>query len=114
MRIFALLATLALFGLMPFAASAQQRAPSPPQAPAAQSADSINYNKILAIGAGVVVGAVVFESVAVGDAMVLVGGVAGGLIGAWWYENSGDPRLNIRQSAAMTIAYDGEPVAQSY
>jgi hypothetical protein len=113
MRNIALLAMLVLFGLMPFAASAQQRAPAAPPAQA-QAADSVNYNKILAIGAGVVVGAVVFESVAVGDAMVLVGGVAGGLLGAWWYENAGDPRLNIRQSAAMTIAYDGEPAAQSY
>ena len=118
MRKIALLAVFALFGLLPFAASAQQRAPVPaptPQAPA-QMLDNVNLNKALAIGAGVVIGAVVLESIAVGDAMVLVGGVAGGLIGAWWYENSGDPvqRASIRQSAAMTIALQTDPAAQPY
>ncbi len=117
MRKVAILAMLALFGLLPFAASAQQRAPTPTPAPQAQGQmmDSVNVNKVLAIGAGVVIGAVVLETLAVGDAMVLVGGVAGGLIGAWWYDNGGDPltRMAIRP-AAMTIAFRCEPVGQSF
>src|SRR5258708_7339684 len=110
---------LALFGLLPFAASAQQRAPTPTPTPAPQAQgqmmDTVNVHKGLAIGAGVVIRAVVLETLAVGDAMVLVGGVAGGLIGAWWYDNGGDPltRMAIRP-AAMTIAFRCEPVGQSF
>jgi hypothetical protein len=107
---------IAFLGCLSAAASAQQRAPSPSPSQPGQmpmmdgmkmmEGMNMNMNKVLAIGAGVVVGAVVLEALAVGDAMVLVGGVAGGLIGAWWYDNSGDPmsRTAIRPTA-MTIAF---------
>ncbi|MBI1774067.1 MAG: hypothetical protein HYR63_01845 [Proteobacteria bacterium] len=116
MQKFILIAVFALFGLLPFAASAQQRGPAPAQQAPAQVAEGVNLNKAIAIGVGVVVGAVVLESLAVGDAMVLVGGVAGGLIGAWWYDNAGDSltRTAIRQPAAMTIAFRTEPAEQSF
>ena len=101
-------AAFLLIGMLPLAASAQPRPPMPPAAPAPVSGEvTVNLTKIVAIGAGVVIGAVVLEALAAGDAAVLAGGIIGGFVGAWWYDNNqgdGMSRMVMRQPAAMTIA----------
>ena len=95
MRAFASVLALVLVITLPIAASAQQRAPAPqPQ----QQDQGVPAGKILAIGIGVVLGAVVLDSLLVAEAAPLVGGIVGGFVGAWWYNTSGDtmPRVSIR------------------
>lgn len=107
MRKLTLVAVLLLVATLPFTASAQPRPPGPPAAPAPSGEVMLNVSKLVTIGAGVIIGAVVLEALAAGDAAVLAGGLLGGFIGAWWYDNNqgdGMPRMMMRQSAAMTVA----------
>jgi len=66
----------------------------------------MDMHRVLAIGAGVVVGAVVADAIFIGDVFVVAGGVAGGLVGAWWYDNADDrglPRMAIRETPAVVM-----------
>ena len=57
--------------------------------------------------AGALLGAAATQAIIGGQVVALVGGVAGGLVGAWWYENSsgGSVRAVMREAAgAPTLA----------
>lgn len=58
----------------------------------------------LAIGAGVIAGALVVHFVVPGDFAYFAGGVAGGLVAWWWYEHhdGGPPPLRPNRAAAVT------------
>lgn len=102
MRKFAFIAVLLLAGMLPLAASAQQGAPAVTVKPGEMT---VNVGKVVAIGVGVVLGAVVAEAVFVGDLATLAGGIAGGFLGAWWYDSHGDSMSRVAmRPATMTLA----------
>jgi hypothetical protein len=89
MRSLIVVGAFALLVLSPLTAAAQQRpAPSPAAPPAASAAEAVPSAKVLAIGIGALLGAVAGQAIVAGEGVTLVGGAAGGLIAAWWYENS--------------------------
>jgi hypothetical protein len=52
--------------------------------------DGIDAGRLIAIGAGVVIGGAIGASTLTFRGATLVGAVAGGLIGAWWYGDGDD------------------------
>jgi len=104
MRNLMLAVVLVLAALVPLPASAQQRPAQAPSAPTI-SVEGISSAKILAIGIGAVLGVVAAEAVLPGDTDGLLGGVAGGILAAWWYDSaSGGPsRAALRQPAVAPI-----------
>jgi hypothetical protein len=69
--------------------------------------DSVTPGKIIAVGVGALIGVVVAPAVIGGDAAAIVGVVAGGLIGAWWYssaDGSASARADVRPTAAREAA----------
>ncbi len=98
-RLFAVIAMLAILAT-PFVASAQERLVlvQQEQQPYAEGVDP---GRILAVGAGVIVGAVVGGMFLDFQGAGVVGAVAGGYIGDWWY-GEGDDILTL------------EPLPQSY
>lgn len=104
MRNLILVAALALLVLAPLTASAQQRAaPAPPPA-APRAAEGISSNKIVAIGVGALLGAVVGQAIVTGEGITLIGGAAGGLLAAWWYEvgsGGSSTRAAMREQPGM-------------
>ena len=86
MRNLMLVGAFALLVLSPLAAAAQQQKPAPP--PAASAAEPVPSAKVLAIGIGALLGAVAGQAIVAGEGVTLVGGAAGGLLAAWWYDNS--------------------------
>jgi hypothetical protein len=112
MRTLILAAVLMLSVLMPFTASAQQKPVQAPSAPSL-SVEGISSAKILAIGIGAVLGVVAAEAVLAGDTVGLLGGVAGGILAAWWYDSaSGSPsRAALRQPAVAPIPARAESLA---
>jgi predicted MFS family arabinose efflux permease len=84
MRNLILVGALALLLLSPLTAVAQQRAAPAPPPPAAAGVSS---SKVLAIGIGALLGAVAANAIVAGEGVTLVGGAAGGLLAAWWYDN---------------------------
>jgi hypothetical protein len=58
---------------------AKQDTPAPP------SYEGPDSRKMLAIGAGVIIGAVAGYSVLTFRGAAILGAVAGGMIGGWWY-----------------------------
>jgi hypothetical protein len=106
----ALAIALSMLLLVSFGAAAQQPAPAP-QSPAPAPTESVKTGKVVAIGLGALLGIVAAEAIVVGDAAAIVGGVAGGCIGAWWYSNSGEAaslKANVKPAAAREAAYHGE------
>ena len=87
MRNLILVGAFALLVLSPLTAAAQQR-PAPPPAVPSPAAEGISSTKVLAIGVGALIGAVAANAIVAGEAVTLVGGAAGGLLTAWWYDNS--------------------------
>ena len=91
MRNLILVGAFALLLLSPLTAAAQQRAaptpPTPPTPPPA--AAGVSSSKVLAIGIGALLGAVAANAIVAGEGVTLVGGAAGGLLAAWWYDNPG-------------------------
>jgi hypothetical protein len=101
MRKFLMIAVVMLAGLLPASLSAQGLT-----APQSDMMDGMNVHKALAIGAGVIVGAAVIEAIALNDLFVLAGGIAGGFVGAWWYNNAdehGMPKMAIRETGATVM-----------
>jgi hypothetical protein len=88
MRNLILVGALALLVLSPLTAAAQQRAVPAPAVPAPTN-EGISSSKVLAIGAGAILGVVAAQAIVAGEGLTLVGGVAGGVLAAWWYDNSG-------------------------
>ena len=67
----------------------------------------------MAIGIGAVLGVVAAEAVLAGDTVGLLGGVAGGILAAWWYDNAstGPSRAALRQPAVAPIPARAESLA---
>jgi hypothetical protein len=114
MRNLILVGALALLVLSPLTAAAQQRAAPAPTAPTpvAQAAtDGFPLNKVLAVGVGAILGAATTQAIVGGEVVALVGGLAGGLVGAWWYDNGGSVRVAMREPAVAPALARGERLA---
>jgi hypothetical protein len=98
---------LALLVLLPVTASAQPKPPAPAAPPAQMQAagDGLALDKIVAIGVGVLVGVLAGEAIGGADAITLIAGVAGGYVGAWWYDSGATVRANLRQPTAVAAAW---------
>jgi hypothetical protein len=92
MRKLLLSTTIVLLGLSPAIAYADQQLIIPVQqsVPSAPSSDGLDGGKVLAIGAGIVIGSTIFSSALSFRGATLLGAVAGGLIGSWWYGDRSD------------------------
>jgi hypothetical protein len=95
---------LALLVFLPINASAQPKPPAPPAQTQATS-DGPGLDKIVAIGVGVLVGVLAGEALGGADALSLLAGIAGGYVGAWWYESGDRVRANLRQPTAVAAAW---------
>ena len=85
MRNLMLALVICAVGIAPVAAAAEPL--TLVQAPVATG--DIDQGKLLAIGTGIILGAAAGSLVTLRGA-ALVGAIAGGLIGAWWYGNHSD------------------------
>jgi len=106
MRNLILVGALALLVLSPLTASAQQRTTPAPAAPAPVAQTTIEgfpLNKLVAIGVGALVGAAATQAIVGGEVVALIGGVAGGLVGAWWYDNGGSVRVTMREPVGAPV-----------
>jgi hypothetical protein len=92
MRKLILVGALAFLVLSPLPAAAQQKLvleiPS--------SIEGVDIAKVAAVGIGAILGAATAEAVIGGQLVAIAGGVTGGLIGAWWYDNGGSVRVTMR------------------
>ncbi len=104
MRFLMILTLLLGLGLSAPQASAQTTLPEA-VGPTASLTD-LTKGQLLAIGAGAVVGAVVLHAVLPGEFTFLVGGVAGGLLADYWYNNGGADtlRASIRHMPAQNAS----------
>jgi hypothetical protein len=94
MRKLVLIVIIAATGFLPAAAFASQPLVLPVQSPAPPASDSsMDPAKIIAIGAGVIIGASVLSSTLPFRGATLLGAVAGGLLGNWWYGDRSDIAL---------------------
>jgi hypothetical protein len=96
---------LALLVLLPVTASAQPKPPAAPPAQAQATGDGLNLDKIVAVGVGVLVGVLAGEALGGADAITLLAGVAGGYVGAWWYDSGDRVRASLRQPTAVAAAW---------
>jgi hypothetical protein len=89
MRKSVMILMIACLAMAPLAARASQPLALPVQqsAPSGPANDAVDTNKILVIGAGVIIGYLLVSTVWTIQGTTLVGAIAGGLIGSWWYEN---------------------------
>jgi hypothetical protein len=101
---------LALLVLLPVTASAQPKPPAPP-AQSQATGDGPALDKIVAIGVGVLVGVLAGEALGGADALTLLAGVAGGYVGAWWYDSGDRLRANLRQPTAVAAAWQPSELA---
>jgi len=76
---------LALSLFVPAMASAQTAAAPAPAAPASEELVVLRPAQLLAIGTGLVVGALVFQAVLPSRLGVIAGAVLGGYLGDLWY-----------------------------
>jgi energy-converting hydrogenase Eha subunit A len=106
-----LVAALVLFAMAPLPAAAQQK----PAQTLPATVEGIPTAKIVAIGLGVVVGAVAAEALIVGDGVALLGGALGGVLAAWWYEgaSAGASRAALRQPVGTPVPVRAEQLALS-
>jgi hypothetical protein len=111
MRNLILAGALALLVLSPLSAAAQQRAAPAPAAPA--TIEGVSSAKVLAIGFGALLGAVAANALVAGEGVTLVGGVAGGFLASWWYDNSnsGATRAAMREQPGSPALARAERLA---
>jgi hypothetical protein len=109
MRNLILVAALVLFAMAPLPVAAQQK----PALPA--TVEGVPTAKIIAIGVGVVLGAVAAEAVIAGDGVALLGGALGGVVAAWWYDgaSAGPSRAALRQPVGTPVPVRAEQLALS-
>jgi len=88
MRNLLLALVICAVGIAPVAAGAASAPILAQAAPPTASVD-IDQGKLLAIGTGIILGAAAGSLITLRGA-TLVGAVAGGLIGAWWYGGHSD------------------------
>lgn len=101
MRKFLIVSALTLATCLPVAAHAQQQSKPPPPAHEAMGHHAgFDGHKMLAIGVGVVAGAVIVGSTIGMRTATILGGVAGGLLANWWYnEHMSAPALALTKKA---------------
>ncbi|MGQ9367350.1 hypothetical protein [Azospirillum sp. ST 5-10] len=111
MRALLALALAGSLALAPAVAVAQQApapvpmpAPVEPAAPAAPSIFGLSPDHALAVGVGIVAGALAMDVLAGRGA--LIGAIAGGLIGSWWY---GTHEVGPATTRVNRIAYEPGP-----
>ena len=111
MRKLLLVAALALLVVPPSLANAQQR--TPPAPPVRPNLEEVSSAKVLAIGIGALLGAVAGQAIVAGDGITLVGGAAGGLLAAWWYDGAavGPTRASLHERADWPVPAGGERLA---
>ncbi|MGQ0664105.1 MAG: hypothetical protein ACT4P2_11075 [Pseudomonadota bacterium] len=105
MRRIVFIALVALIALLPTGAGAQQRA----QPEASTAFLGMTPGQALAVGVGIVAGAVVLNALMPGPWFMgtglttAVGGLAGALIGNWtyWWVKEPAPRAGVRGAAAV-------------
>ena len=91
MRKLLLAILVAAIGVLPVAAYADELRIIPVQLPAPPVVEpGVDPAKVIAIGAGIVIGATVFSSLLSFRGATLLGAVAGGMIGNWWYGDRSD------------------------
>jgi hypothetical protein len=90
MRKLLLTVLVAAIGVLPLAAHADELRIVPVQLPSPPGEAGIDPAKVIAIGAGIVIGATVFSSLVSFRGATLLGAVAGGMIGNWWYGDRSD------------------------
>jgi hypothetical protein len=112
MRNLFLVGAFALLVLSPLTAAAQQK-PAVPTPSLPPTIEGVPTAKILVIGAGVLAGAVVVEAIAGGEVFAVIGGAAGGLIGAWWYDsaNGSLTHASLREPAGLPEAAHAQRLA---
>jgi len=92
---------LAFLVLPALDASAQQKTPAPPAQSQPAADNGLTTERLTAIGVGVLAGVVLGEVIGGSEVLKLVGGVAGGYVGAWWYDsNDSRARAGLRQPTA--------------
>ncbi|MBI1774070.1 MAG: hypothetical protein HYR63_01860 [Proteobacteria bacterium] len=84
MRRLLTIAFVAMIALLPVSGYAQQAAPAP--APAMPQLGGLSGGKALAIGAGILVGAVIVSTPLSVRGATLLGALAGGVLASWWYD----------------------------
>lgn len=120
MRNLVVVGAFALLLLSPLTATAQQRAapvqPAQPAQPAQSDVAGVSSGKVLAIGVGALLGVVAANAIVAGEGVTLVGGAAGGLLAAWWYENpsSGPTRAALHAQAEGSGAASGVRLASAH
>jgi hypothetical protein len=91
MRKLLLTVLVAAIGFLPIAARADELRIIPVQLPTPPGGEpGIDPAKVIAVGAGIVIGATVFSSLLSFRGATLLGAVAGGMIGNWWYGDRSD------------------------
>ncbi|CAK0746611.1 exported hypothetical protein [uncultured Gammaproteobacteria bacterium] len=77
-----------LFVLMPLSAIAQQQNGPVPKTLIASQFIGMTTDQALAVGLGVIGGAIALNAMLGGGSATLVGAVAGAMIGNWWFEHN--------------------------
>ena len=90
-RVFAVLA-VSMIALVPTSSYAQQqRAPQSAHEEMMEHSGGFDGAKALAIGAGIIIGAVIVSSPMTVRGVTILGAVAGGLLANWWYNERNSP-----------------------
>ena len=91
MRMLAPLVMIAAIAAAPVAARAEEPVIVPvQQESAATQVDGVDTGKVIAIGAGIIVGGAIGATAMTFRGATLVGAIAGGLLVGWWYGDGDD------------------------
>jgi hypothetical protein len=86
MRKLLLTALVAAIGFLPIASHADELRIVPVQLPNPPGGEpGIDPAKVIAVGAGIVIGATIFSSLLTFRGATVLGAVVGGMVGNWWY-----------------------------
>jgi hypothetical protein len=91
MRKLILTVLVAAIGVLPIVAHADELRIVPAQLPTPPAVEpGVDPAKVIAIGAGIVIGATVFSSLLSFRGATVLGAVVGGMVGNWWYGDHSD------------------------
>jgi hypothetical protein len=91
MRKLLLTVLVVTIGFLPIVAHADELRIVPVQLPSSPAGEpGIDPAQVIAIGAGIVIGATLFSSLLSFRGATLLGAVAGGMVGNWWYGDRSD------------------------
>ena len=88
--VLALAATPALAQTRPTVPPAPLQVPAMPELRSSTFIGNMTFQETAALGTGLIVGAFAGSSLIGGSFGVVVGGIAGALVGDWWYTNYAD------------------------